>query len=606
MAMPGHSEEGIVPETIRRAIAEAGFRLVKPAQRASYVGIGRSAAEAIARADCIVADITTPDPAVFFELGLAQALDKASFVLTQDASLVTLPADVTGLDNVLSYEASPEGLRRLSKAITTSLREFRRFPRRPRFLLGARARNLFVVEWERLNREDVENLCLELLAQLGFRRIEWEKETPEIDVVAELPKKDPDGFEYRELWLVSLGRNTPPDMLLDMLRHDPDYFAHRLFRHSEKFAQLLRRQQPGEGPITLLFVSLDGVPAQADLFAIEDRPLRRSSQLGNLRVRVWDRNYLTGLVYQFPQIGFKYFSDEGRAKSKYRKTPEDLYRENTELTNRLTKTVAALNDEKNKRVRAERDAVWKDISFSAAHKMGNPIFAIETNLDPLQRRIEDGRAAEAVKVVESIRTSIEKAKGIVQQFKSLTIAQQITPVPIRLGTLLEEASSVATAEGVRCMIDCPPDLQILGDPDRLGECFDELVSNAMHWFDKGERTIAVTVSKPGVESLGEQLDSSTPYALIHFRDNGIGVPIENKAKIFDAFFSTYHHGTGLGLALVRRIVEGHGGAITESGLPGQGADFEIYLPLYIVDQKPAAVGTGGADVKRANNEGRSE
>jgi signal transduction histidine kinase len=74
----------------------------------------------------------------------------------------------------------------------------------------------------------------------------------------------------------------------------------------------------------------------------------------------------------------------------------------------------------------------------------------------------------------------------------------------------------------------------------------------------------------------------------------VGVPLENKAKIFDAFYSTYHHGTGLGLALVRRIVEGHGGTVRECGLPGEGADFEIYLPL--AGQKRLPTGVANADV----------
>ena len=73
--------------------------------------------------------------------------------------------------------------------IAMGVRDLRRFPGRPRNLLGSRTRNLFVVDWERLSREDVENLCLELLTQMGFRQVAWEKETPEIDLVAELPKK---------------------------------------------------------------------------------------------------------------------------------------------------------------------------------------------------------------------------------------------------------------------------------------------------------------------------------------------------------------------------------------------------------------------------------
>jgi signal transduction histidine kinase len=67
--------------------------------------------------------------------------------------------------------------------------------------------------------------------------------------------------------------------------------------------------------------------------------------------------------------------------------------------------------------------------------------------------------------------------------------------------------------------------------------------------------------------------------LLHVKDNGCGIEVANKQKIFDAFFTTYDHGTGLGLALVRQIIDGHGGGIVESGIPGQGADFEIYLPI---------------------------
>ncbi|MEK7409613.1 MAG: HAMP domain-containing sensor histidine kinase, partial [Acidobacteriota bacterium] len=336
-------------------------------------------------------------------------------------------------------------------------------------------------------------------------------------------------------------------------------------------------------PITILIILLKGAPEQLSLFDAEDltRRLRRTIAPYPLsfRIRVWDRNYLTSLVQQFPQIGFKYFSEEGRSRSRYRKTPEELYRENIDLAARLAKTVAALEDEKNRRVRAERDAVWKDISFSAAHKIGNPIFAIETNLGPLQKRVQEERIEEALDVMASIRVSVEKAKGIVEQFKSLTRAQEIRPLPALLRPILEDACRTAEMQGVRCQIECPPDIGVNADPDRLAECFDELVSNALHWLDKADREITVQVTQPEATSLPSSADSSKRYALVHFKDNGPGVAPENKSKIFDAFFTTQSHGTGLGLALVRRIIEGHGGTIIETGLPEQGTDFEVYLPL---------------------------
>lgn len=597
LSMPGHSENGQVLNAVRKAIAAAGFRVQRLPDVPTSEPTGAHVAEAIARVDCVVADVTTPSPSVFFALGLAQALDKPSFILEEGNGALTLPEGLN-LERVIFYRPDFDGRRQLSKNLGRVLSDFRRFPNRPRNLLGSRTRNLFVVDWERLSREDVENLCLELLTQMGFRRVAWEKETPEIDVVAELPKKDPDGFEYSELWFVSLGRNMPSEMLLDMLSHDPEFLWRRVLRHTDR--SIFERYRSGDVPVTFLLIATREGPTQPDLFPADDRLRRKPSLPGSIRARVWDRNYLTGLIYQYPQVGFKYFSDEGRAQSKYRKTPEELNRENLNLNSRLAVTVAALEDEKNKRVRAERDAVWKDISFTAAHKMGNPIFAIETNLDPLNRRIEDGRASEAIDAVGRIRKSVEKAKAIVAQFKSLTSAQEVRPVPTRLLPLLEEACCVAIEKNVICSIDCPADLQVLGDPERLGECFDELVNNALHWFDKPERKIEIKVSQPSSGALPEQLDSSVRYATINFHDNGVGVSRENKAKIFDAFFSTYHHGTGLGLALVRRIIEGHEGAVSECGVPGEGADFEIFLPL--VDQKPPAPGTKNAEPK-SNNDG---
>jgi len=581
LALPLSLKGTPIEQTLRDAVREAGFAEATPDSVDPEQLL--ASAEVIAGADCVIADVTEPNSGVFFLLGVAQTLGKASFLTGQGRPIPSL-SDFGRLD-FIRYDVSPLGLRDLRNSIVSVLTEFRLFPGRSRFTMGARTRGLFAVDWERLSREDFENLCLELLTQLGFHRVDWEKESKEIDIVAELPKKDPDGFEYRELWLVSLGRDRHPMMLLDMLRRDPDYFLDRWLRDNDRLLQPFERSQFNT-TATLLLIALEDLPMQGELFASEERIRRRRGPFStNVRIRLWDRGYLSNLVYQFPQIGFKYFSDEGRAESKYRKTPEELYQENVDLARRLTATVAALTDEKNKRVRAERDAVWKDISFSAAHKMGNPIFAIETNLDPLQKRVIEGRATEALSVIQSIRNSVEKAKGIVEQFKSLTLAQQIRPVPTKLFPLLEDACRSAHEQGVSCNLDCPPDIVVLGDPERLGECFDELLGNALHWLKK-PAAIEVTATKASASSLPETLDSTLSYVLIHFMDNGPGVPFENKNKIFDAFFTTYSHGTGLGLALVRRIIEGHGGAIMESGLPNIGADFEMYLPLFVAEEPP--------------------
>ncbi len=588
LALPFSSEFRKIREVVADCAKGAGFKVtLGDGLTPKTMPVREMIVGELARADCVVADLTNHNPNVLVEVGLAQAMGKILFLISQadDEVAARIPATLQG-QIIVAYQPTTKGLKELASRLTEELTGFRRSPMRSRFLSGRRFQTPFFVDWDRLDRADTENLCRELLAQMGFQRLDWFKESQEIDLIAELPKKDPDGYEYRELWLVSMGHNAPMDMVLEMASRHPEFLFDRFYRFTEGADRLLSK----DVPITLLLIVLEKVPRQDTLFELEERKIRNrrgGPYPGMLRLRVWDRDYLTSLVQQFPQVGYKYFSDEGRAQTKYRKTPEELYRENVDLAKRLTTTVAALNEEKGSRIRAESDAVWKDISFSAAHKIGNPIFAIETNLDPLEKRIAEQRTDDALAVIKRIRRSVEKSKDIVDQFKSLTLTQNLNLVVTPLRPLLEASCQAARDpdhdEEIPCTIECDPNIKIIGDPDRLSECFDELVRNSIRWFDKSEKKLEIVAAAPAKPPLPPMLNAAEHYVAIHFRDNGSGIPLENKTKIFDAFFTTHSQGTGLGLALVRRIIDGHGGAIFETGLPTKGADFEIYLPLVTED-----------------------
>ena len=413
---------------------------------------------------------------------------------------------------------------------------------------------------------------------MGFLNVEWIKEKSGIELIAELPKRDPDGFDYKDVWLVSFAHRHPPEMMLMDLREDPGYFIHRLFRNKRLFERE-KLLSSSNASITLLLV-LIGESNQKSLFDFNELQEYSYRNRGmNLRVRIWDESYLTSLVYKYSHLGIKYFSDESRSLSKYRKTPEELNRENIRLLEAERKLTKELEEVNNKIVRLERDAIWKDISFTAAHKIGNPIFAIETNLEPLQKRINEQKADEAIQIVGKIRNSVEKAKSIVDQFKSLAKAQNIHPVPTLLYPFFEDVCRGVKSCGVSCEINCPKELEVTVDPERLSECFDELALNATHFFKEGQKRKIIHIEAIEYIDALPFLDSTKKYILIHFRDNGTGISIENKDKIFNALFTTRIQGAGLGLALVRTIIEGHGGAIREVGSPKKGADFEIYLPM---------------------------
>jgi signal transduction histidine kinase len=106
------------------------------------------------------------------------------------------------------------------------------------------------------------------------------------------------------------------------------------------------------------------------------------------------------------------------------------------------------------------------------------------------------------------------------------------------------------------------------DPQGIHRCLLNLLTNAIDAIDEERGEIRLTTRTAG-ESI-----------LISVEDNGVGIPPEARQEIFKVFYSTKgNRGTGLGLAVTKKIVEEHGGGITVDSAPGQGSRFTIRLPL---------------------------
>ena len=265
---------------------------------------------------------------------------------------------------------------------------------------------------------------------------------------------------------------------------------------------------------------------------------------------------------------------------KLKKIPEELYDENVRVTEELQTTISQLKGEKMKRFLAERDAAWKDVAFKAAHKLGNPIDAIETFLKSLEIRIKAGNIEEAVNICEKMEKSIEETKVVIAQFKSLTKSQEINYERINIKEIIEQAFKVISREDVGVEIVAPGKIpEVVGDRDRMIEVFNELVANSLNWFDKDEKRIYAKIERVHRREIPPNLDPSNRYLRIIFADNGQGIPSSDKDRIFAPFWTTYPHGTGLGLAMVKWIIEAHDGRISEEGKRGKGAKFIIFLRI---------------------------
>jgi signal transduction histidine kinase len=141
---------------------------------------------------------------------------------------------------------------------------------------------------------------------------------------------------------------------------------------------------------------------------------------------------------------------------------------------------------------------------------------------------------------------------------------------VRVDTLLEDTRerwrSQAQGEGLKIVIDCPGNIGLIrADMTRLQDVLDHLMRNALRQTPAGG-----VITLAAARGLGE--------VQIQVADTGRGIPFQVQAHIFDRFVGRDRGGPGLGLALVKALVELHGGWVALESEPGQGAVFTCHLP----------------------------
>ncbi len=243
-------------------------------------------------------------------------------------------------------------------------------------------------------------------------------------------------------------------------------------------------------------------------------------------------------------------------------------------------------------VERERLAVVGELSASIAHEVRNPLGVIFNSLGGLRRLLGTGAAspadgaqkskelssaADPKQLLDIIGEEADRLNRMVGDL--LDFARPMTPAvhEAALAPLLEEAVAAARAQvdeaaqvEVRLHV-APAIATVPADARLLRQAAINLVLNALQALGKSG-TISVRAE------LGER--EGRRFALLSVSDSGPGVPQHQRQRIFQPFFTTKAKGTGLGLAVVKRIAEGHGGAVSLEDKPeGEGASFQLWLPL---------------------------
>jgi signal transduction histidine kinase/putative methionine-R-sulfoxide reductase with GAF domain len=260
-----------------------------------------------------------------------------------------------------------------------------------------------------------------------------------------------------------------------------------------------------------------------------------------------------------------------------------------------------------KLVQTERMAAWGEMSARSAHMIGNKAFAIKGHLNELEHVLASlgGRSSAADGLlpvddapIETLRDltaqlhqGVFRLEEILQEFRDFVMATQLKTAEVSVGELLRDtvAEACAAARGVRLSLEVAPHLpRVMADASRLRRAFSELVENAVnHQAEGGELLISAQPMTPesrerllslGIGGNGGARLLDQAAVVVEFVDRGPGIPVENKAKLFMPFFTTRAKGMGLGLSIVKGIIDAHGGLIREVGRPGEGARFVILLP----------------------------
>jgi two-component system, NtrC family, sensor kinase len=229
--------------------------------------------------------------------------------------------------------------------------------------------------------------------------------------------------------------------------------------------------------------------------------------------------------------------------------------------------VGALSERDAQLRQSERLAAVGRLAAHVTHEVRNPLNSIRLNVELLEEDVADA-APEARRVLASIVREVDRLTDLTDQYLRLVRLPEPRRKLTELAALVRDVTSFLAPEmelaNVRFELALE-DVTIAVDENQLRQALLNLCRNAREAMPDGGR-VRIELSPVAVG------------ARLRVQDEGSGIPEGERAKIFDLFYTTKQHGTGLGLPLTLQIVAAHGGRIECLPGPNGGAIFELWLP----------------------------
>lgn len=254
----------------------------------------------------------------------------------------------------------------------------------------------------------------------------------------------------------------------------------------------------------------------------------------------------------------------------------ELQRHRDELERRVVERSEALRASQARVIHQEKMAAFGLLAAGIAHEVGNPLAALSSLVQMLQRRGPDAYTAAKLDLADRQLSRIGRTVRELVEF-SRPASSRVGPT--RLAEVVEEALSIAkyyhrTKDRhieTQLAVDLPP---VRAVRDHLTQVALNLLMNAIDATAKGGTIRIIAGSEGG-------------WITLRVEDDGRGIELADRCRLFQPYFTTKPQGTGLGLFVSRRISEELGGSLTYSTEPGEGTTFTVRLPAEV----PALVGS---------------
>ncbi len=236
-------------------------------------------------------------------------------------------------------------------------------------------------------------------------------------------------------------------------------------------------------------------------------------------------------------------------------------------------------DDITRMIASQRSAAWGEVARRLAHEIKNPLTPIQLSAERLQFKLAEkllnGDAEMLKRGTQTIINQVQSMKRMVDDFRDYSRLPAPELAPLDLNGLIGEVLGLYETSGARIELLLAEGMApVLGDATQMRQIIHNLLRNAEDALEGRE---------PALIRLQTEQDGR--FARLAITDNGPGFPVELLPRIFEPYVTTKARGTGLGLPIVKKIVDEHLGRIDINNLPEGGASIELHLPLVKDDMK---------------------